>query len=66
MRIQFRELRQIGIAKGDKGRTGQGVVSVYPFEDPFSDYDVVFIFRRDHVMDAAFRNFIALIQSKNR
>ncbi len=44
----------------------QGVVSVYPFEDPFSDYDVVFIYRRDHVMDAAFRNFIALIQSKNR
>ena len=44
----------------------QGVVSVYPFEDPFSDYDVVFIYRRDHVMDAAFKNFIALIQSKNR
>ena len=44
----------------------QGVVSVYPFEDPFSDYDVVFIYRRDHVMDAAFKNLIALIQSKNR
>ena len=44
----------------------QGVVSVYPFEDPFSDYDVVFVYRRDHVMDAAFKNFIALIQSKNR
>ena len=44
----------------------QGVVSVYPFEDPFSDYDVVFVYRRDHVMDAAFKNFIALVQSKNR
>ena len=44
----------------------QGVVSVYPFEDPFSDYDVVFIYRRDHVMDAAFKNFIALIHSKNK
>ena len=66
MRIQFRELRQIEIAKGDKGHTDQGVVSVYSFGDPFSDYDVVFIYRRDHVMDAAFKIFIALIRSKNR
>ncbi len=43
----------------------QGVVSVYPFEDPFSDYDAVFVYRRDHIMDAAFKNFISLVHSKN-
>ena len=43
----------------------QGVVSIYPFEDPYSEYDVVFIYRRDHIMDAAFRNFVTCVQRKN-
>ena len=41
-----------------------GLVSIYPFEDPYSEYDVVFAYRRDHIMDAAFRNFIACVQWK--
>ena len=42
----------------------EGLVSIYPFEDPYSEYDVVFAYRRDHIMDAAFRNFIACVQWK--
>ena len=42
----------------------EGLVSIYPFEDPYSEYDVVFAYRRDHIMDAAFRNFIACVQRK--
>ena len=42
----------------------EGLVSIYPFEDPYSEYDVVFAYRRDHIMDAAFRNFIACVRRK--
>ena len=41
-----------------------GLVSIYPFEDPYSEYDVVFAYRRDQIMDAAFRNFIACVRRK--
>ena len=41
-----------------------GLVSIYPFEDPYSEYDVVFAYRRDHIMDAAFKNFIACVRRK--
>ena len=42
----------------------EGLVSIYPFEDPYSEYDVVFAYRRDHIMDAAFKNFIACVRRK--
>ena len=42
----------------------EGLVSIYPFEDPYSEYDVVFAYRRDHIMDAAFKNFIACVRWK--
>ena len=44
----------------------EGLVSIYPFEDPYSEYDVVFAYRRDHIMDAAFRNFIACVRQKEK
>ena len=44
----------------------EGLVNIYPFEDPYSEYDVVFAYRRDHIMDAAFRNFIGFVQQKEK
>lgn len=34
----------------------------YPLENPFSKLDVVFIYRKDHVRDAAFRYFLEQIR----
>ena len=34
----------------------------YPLEDPFSALDVVFIYRKDHIQDAAFRYFLSQLK----
>ena len=40
----------------------QGLIRHYPLEDPYSSLDVVFIHRKDHILDAAFRQFLQMIQ----
>ena len=36
----------------------RGIMVEYPLDDPFSRLDVVFIYRKDHIHDAAFRYFL--------
>lgn len=36
----------------------RGLIVEYPLEDPFSKLDVMFIYRKDHIRDAAFRCFL--------
>lgn len=36
----------------------QGLMKRFPIEDPYADLRVVFIYRRDHIMNAAFRYFL--------
>ena len=40
----------------------RGIITEYPLEDPYSSLDVVFLFRKDHVQDAAFRYFLDAIR----
>lgn len=40
----------------------KGLMVEYPLENPFSKLDVVFIYRKDHVRDAAFRYFLEQIK----
>ena len=35
-----------------------GIMCEFPFDDPYSNLQIEFIYRKDHVMDAAFRNFL--------
>lgn len=39
----------------------KGLIRIYSFEDSFSEFEVGFIYRKDHIMDAAFRAFIEMI-----
>lgn len=39
----------------------KGLIRIHPFADPFSEFEVGFIYRKDHIMDAAFRSFIEMI-----
>ena len=41
-----------------------GVMAEYPLDDPYSELDVVFLYRRDHVPDAAFRYFLKQLQKE--
>ena len=41
------------------------VMAEYPLDDPFAKLDVVFMYRRDHVPDAAFRYFLDHLKKKN-
>ena len=41
----------------------KGVITEYPLDDPFSALDVVFIYRKDHIQDAAFRFFLDQLPS---
>ena len=41
-----------------------GVMAEYPLDDPYSELDVVFLYRRDHVPDAAFRYFLEQLKKK--
>lgn len=38
------------------------IMCEFPFDDPYSNLQIEFIYRKDHVMDAAFRNFLELLQ----
>lgn len=40
----------------------KGILREYSLESPYSHYEVVFVYRRDHIKDAAFRNFLDLLQ----
>ena len=40
----------------------RGIMVEYPLEDPFSALDVVFIYRKDHIQDAAFRYFLSQLK----
>lgn len=40
----------------------RGVMVEYPLYDPYSELEVVFIYRKDHVRDAAFRCFLEQIK----
>jgi DNA-binding transcriptional LysR family regulator len=40
----------------------KGLMVEYPLDNPFSKLDVVFIYRKDHVQDAAFRYFLEQIK----
>ena len=40
----------------------KGLMVEYPLDNPFSKLDVVFIYRKDHVRDAAFRCFLEQIK----
>lgn len=39
----------------------QGIMQEFPLDDPYSELDIVFIYRKDHLMDAAFRYFIDML-----
>ena len=39
----------------------KGLMVAYPMEDPFSEFDVVFAYRKDHVKVAAFRFFLEML-----
>lgn len=41
-----------------------GILTEYPLEDPYSMLEVLFIYRRDHVMDAAFRFFLETLRKR--
>ncbi len=42
-----------------------GAMKYYPLYDPYADLEIVFIYRKDHIMDAAFRFFLdGLTQEK--
>ena len=40
-----------------------GTMVEYPLDDPFSAFDVVFIHRKDHILDAAFRYFLDAVKA---
>lgn len=40
----------------------QGLMKEYPVDTPYSELEVVFIYRKDRIMDAAFRYFLEAIQ----
>lgn len=42
-----------------------GAMAEYPLDDPFAKLDVVFLYRRDHVPDAAFRYFLEQIKRRH-
>lgn len=39
----------------------KGLMVAYPMEDPFSEFNVVFAYRKDHVKVAAFRFFLEML-----
>lgn len=58
-----------GIGYGYLPRSGvssyieQGLMQEYPLDDPYSELHIAFVYRRDRIMDAAFRFFIADLDS---
>ena len=43
-----------------------GVMTEYPLDDPFAELEVVFLYRRDHVPDAAFRYFLEQLKNRHK
>ncbi len=43
-----------------------GVMTEYPLDDPFAELDVVFLYRKDHVPDAAFRYFLEQLKKEKK
>ena len=41
----------------------KGIMKEYPLEDPFSPLDFIFIYRKDRIMDAAFRTLLDSIRA---
>ena len=42
---------------------GRDLMTIYPLDDPFSEFDVVFAYRKDHVQVASFRYFIEMLKA---
>lgn len=40
-----------------------GLMIEYAVDDPYSEFDVVFIYRKDHIMNAAFRYFLEMLST---
>ena len=40
-----------------------GIMREYPLDDPYSAFKVVFIYRRDHIKNAAFKYFLQMLKS---
>lgn len=45
---------------------GRDLMTIYPLEDPYSEFDVVFTYRKDHIQVASFRYFIDMLKSLER
>jgi len=42
---------------------GRDIMTIYHLEDPFSEFDVVFTYRKDHIQVASFRYFIDMLSA---
>jgi len=45
---------------------GRDLMTIYPLKDPFSEFDVVFTYRKDHIQVASFRYFIDMLKTLER
>lgn len=43
----------------------KGLMTSYPLDDPFSEFDVVFAYRKDHIQVASFRFFVDMLNAVN-
>ena len=41
-----------------------GAMREYPLDDPYADLEIFFVYRKDHIMDAAFRCFLESLPQK--
>lgn len=41
----------------------RGIMTEYPLDDPYASLNVVFIYRKDHIQDAAFRYFLQTLET---
>ena len=39
-----------------------GIMCEFPFDDPYADLQIEFIYRKDHIIDAAFQNFLDMMK----
>ncbi len=42
---------------------GRDLMTIYPLDDPFSEFDVVLAYRKDHIRVASFRYFIEMLKA---
>ena len=43
-----------------------GAMREYPLDDPYADLEIFFVYRKDHIMDAAFRYFLEKVEKAGR